>query len=325
MLVDDLEEHDVDILDITNPSKPKKVSETNLDQFAQTGPGRPHGDAVFSHDMVVKRIGGRDIMLMSYWDGGYVTLDVTDPAAPEPLSDTDFAAADPARAELGQTITPEGNAHEAEFTRDNEFFFATDEDFDPYRVQATFKGGPAAGKTFTAIQGCGHEAGQQGQPADRRHAVPRPRLRPRRARGRGPDRGRRARRLRLPGQAGQHRGRRLQGPDRVQPHRRGRLRDARHDARRLGDDPGDLRLAQGRLPPARRRARREPTRATRTAAAPPTPAGPSVPVDISAVFDGWGYTHMYRTNLTEGAKMQEVDYYAPEEGQTRPSPRTSAT
>ena len=46
-----------------------------------------------------------------------------------------------------------------------------------------------------------------------------------------------------------------------------------------------------------------------------TPAGPSVPVDISAVFDGWGYTHMYRTNLTPGAKMQEVDFYAPPEGQ----------
>ena len=37
---------------------------------------------------------------------------------------------------------------------------------------------------------------------------------------------------------------------------------------------------------------------------------------MSAVFDGWGYTHMYRTNLTQGAKMQEVDFYAPPEGQT---------
>ena len=37
VLVDDMEEPDVDILDITNPSKPKLVSETNLDQFAQTG------------------------------------------------------------------------------------------------------------------------------------------------------------------------------------------------------------------------------------------------------------------------------------------------
>ncbi len=135
VLVDDMEELDVDILDITDPSKPKKVSETNLDQFAQVGDGRPHGDSVFSHDMIVKRIEGRDIMLMSYWDGGYVTLDVTDPANPEPLSDTDFAAADPARTPHGQTITTEGNAHQAEFTNDDEFFFATDEDFDPYRVR----------------------------------------------------------------------------------------------------------------------------------------------------------------------------------------------
>ena len=54
---------------------------------------------------------------MTYWDGGYVTLDVTDPANQKPLSDTDFAAADPARAKYGQMITPEGNAHQAESWR----------------------------------------------------------------------------------------------------------------------------------------------------------------------------------------------------------------
>ena len=97
VLVDDMEELDVDVLDITNPSKPKLVSETNLDQFAQPEATRPHGDSVFSHDMVVKHIGGRDVMLMSYWDGGYVTLDVSNPVAPKAISDTDFAAADPAR------------------------------------------------------------------------------------------------------------------------------------------------------------------------------------------------------------------------------------
>ena len=327
VLVDDLEEDDIDILDITNPSKPKKVSETNLQQFAQTGTGRPHGDAVFSHDMVVKRIGGRDIMLMSYWDGGYVTLDVTDPANPEPLSDTDFAASDPARAELGQTITPEGNAHEAEFTRDNEFFFATDEDFNPYRVQATFKGGPAAGKVFTAIQGATRSRSTRTTrwPATREFlglgcdpVAP--------AAGARADRRRRARRLRLPGQAGQHRGRGLRGPDRVQPHRRGRLRDARLDARRLGDDAGDLRLAHGRLPPARRRARRELRVQRRDGSGTPTPAGPSVPVDISAVFDGWGYTHMYRTDLTRGREDAGGRLSTRRRrARTRASPRTSAT
>jgi hypothetical protein len=78
---------------------------------------------------------------------------VTNPAAPKPLADTDFAATDPARADRGQTITPEGNAHQAEFTRDNQYIFATDEDFDPYRVEAKFKGGPAAEQLFTAVQG----------------------------------------------------------------------------------------------------------------------------------------------------------------------------
>src|ERR1051325_4287783 len=34
------------------------------------------------------------------------------------------------------------------------------------------------------------------------------------------------------------------------------------------------------------------------------------------VFDGWGYTHMYETDLTPGAKMKEIAFYAPPEGQS---------
>jgi hypothetical protein len=37
---------------------------------------------------------------------------------------------------------------------------------------------------------------------------------------------------------------------------------------------------------------------------------------MSAVFDGWGYTHMYKVDLTPGAKMKEIDIYAPPEGQS---------
>ncbi|MET0687167.1 MAG: PA domain-containing protein [Solirubrobacteraceae bacterium] len=149
-LVDDLEEADVDILDITNPTKPVKVNEWNFDQTAQTGPGRPHGDSVFSHDLVVKRIDGRDIMLLSYWDGGYVQVDVTNVAAPVTLSDTEFEALDPAAPSRG--LTAEGNAHQAEFSRDNRFFASTDEDFDPFRVVAEIDAGPYTGDQFTAIQ-----------------------------------------------------------------------------------------------------------------------------------------------------------------------------
>jgi hypothetical protein len=316
VLVDDLEELDVDIMDITNPSKPKMVSETNLDQFAQVGPTRPHGDAVFSHDMIVKRIGGRDIMLMSYWDGGYVTLDVTDPANPKTLSDTDFAAVDPARAERGQTITPEGNAHQAEFTRGNEFFFATDEDFNPYRVQATFKGGPAAGKTFTAIQGGDTKPINKDNPlvGDTRFL------------GLGCDP------VAPAGTAGL-----IAVVERGVCDFQVKLNNIEAAGyaglivfNRTGVDGCETlvtMLAASETTPAMFVSRKDGFRllgvepdagytCATDGSGTATPAGPSVPVDVSAVFDGWGYTHMYETDLTKGAKMDEVDYYAPPEGQS---------
>lgn len=150
VLVDDLEDTDVDILDITNPSKPVLISETSLDADSSQPLGAVHGDAVFFHDVVVEEIDGVQTMLASYWDGGYVKLNVDDPANPVFIEDTDFEEFDPVRLEVaGQSISPEGNAHQAEFTNDHEFFIATDEDFDPYRVTATM----ADGTEFTAIQG----------------------------------------------------------------------------------------------------------------------------------------------------------------------------
>ncbi|WP_448809854.1 PA domain-containing protein [Agromyces bauzanensis] len=150
VLVDDLEETDVDILDITNPSKPVLVSETGLDDETKQDLGSVHGDSVFFHDVVVKEIDGVQTMLVSYWDGGYAKLDVDDPANPLFIEDTDFEAVDPVRLEVaGQSVTPEGNGHQAEFTNDDEYFIATDEDFNPYRVTATMEDSTE----FTAIQG----------------------------------------------------------------------------------------------------------------------------------------------------------------------------
>jgi hypothetical protein len=100
--------------------------------------------------MVVKQIGGRFIMLLSYWDGGYVLLDVTDPANPVFLSDTDFTNPDPELlAQFGIALTPEGNAHQAEFTADNRFVIGTDEDFAPYRLAVS----TAEGDTFRGAIG----------------------------------------------------------------------------------------------------------------------------------------------------------------------------
>jgi hypothetical protein len=131
---DDEEVTDVDIFDVTDPKKPVLIGEFNLNEFNISQPELGLVDS-FLHDMVVKQIGGRFIMLLSYWDGGYVLLDVTDPANPVFLGDSEFNNPDPELLEqTGVALTPEGNAHQAEFTADNRFVIGTDEDFAPYRL-----------------------------------------------------------------------------------------------------------------------------------------------------------------------------------------------
>jgi hypothetical protein len=151
VLVDDMEAKDVDIMDITDPRNPELIAEYDLaamfPQILQEGVGL---DSVFHHDMVVKQINGRWIMLVSYWDGGYVTLDVTDPTDPQYIADSDFAFPDPAAAESGLSVDPEGNAHEAEFSLDNEYIVAADEDFNPYKTKTT---NLENGTEFTAVRG----------------------------------------------------------------------------------------------------------------------------------------------------------------------------
>ena len=145
VMVDNEEAADVDIVDITNPRKPVLVAEydlaKDLPQIVQKGQGL---DEVFLHDMVVKEINGDQVMLLSYWDAGYVQLNVNDPRDPRLLADSTFAyPADSQAAENqlflpdGKTfVPPEGNAHQAEFTKDNRFVIAADEDFSPFATLA---------------------------------------------------------------------------------------------------------------------------------------------------------------------------------------------
>ncbi|MBA2738554.1 MAG: hypothetical protein H0U47_02730 [Nocardioidaceae bacterium] len=138
VMVDNEEGQDVDIVDITNPKRPSFVAEYDLDetfpQILQAAP--PNLTEVFLHDMVVKQIGRRQVMLLSYWDGGYVKIDVTDPRNIRYLGDTDFTNPDPEAAESGLTVPPEGNGHQAEFTKDNAFVIGADEDFSPFAAVA---------------------------------------------------------------------------------------------------------------------------------------------------------------------------------------------
>jgi hypothetical protein len=136
VIVDNEESADVDILDITDPKKATFIAEYDLDElFPQILQATPANLVeVFHHDVVVKEIGGRQVMLASYWDAGYVALDVTDPLNPTYIGDTDFTDPDPEALESGYNVPPEGNGHQSEVTRDNAYLIGADEDFGPLAV-----------------------------------------------------------------------------------------------------------------------------------------------------------------------------------------------
>jgi hypothetical protein len=155
VLVDNEELTDVDIMDISNPSNPVMVNDTlDLVELFGVDQDQPPGlTSIFSHDMMVYKVGPRYVTTMSYWDGGYVLLDVTDPKPGKVslVTETDYALLDEERLARGHEISPEGNAHQNELSPNKEFMIATDEDFNPYRVIATIDSGPYAGTEYTAI------------------------------------------------------------------------------------------------------------------------------------------------------------------------------
>ena len=136
MMTDNEEGEDVDIMDITDPRKPFLAAEYDLDEkFPEIVQAEPENlQEVFLHDMVVKEIDGKFVALLSYWDAGYVAVDVTDVTKPEYLGDTDYAQLDPEMTAEGASVPPEGNGHQGEFTKDNDYFIGTDEDFAPYAL-----------------------------------------------------------------------------------------------------------------------------------------------------------------------------------------------
>jgi hypothetical protein len=156
VLVDDEELTDVDIMDITDPYHPVMVND-GLDLAAVFGVDQaapPNLTSVFSHDMMITKIGQRYVMNMNYWDGGYVLLDVTDPRPGKVtlIAESDYAALDEERLARGHQIAPEGNSHQSELSPNKKFLLGTDEDFNPYTMQAMIDSGPYAGTAYTATQ-----------------------------------------------------------------------------------------------------------------------------------------------------------------------------
>jgi hypothetical protein len=88
---------DIDIMDITDPRNPVLIKETGLAEWGPAQTGLAFGEDAGVHDLVVRRVEGHWEMLVSYWDAGYVRVNVNDPANPRYIADSDYPATDPLR------------------------------------------------------------------------------------------------------------------------------------------------------------------------------------------------------------------------------------
>jgi LVIVD repeat-containing protein len=143
-LQDNQDVKDVDIFDVSDPRNPRLLIEQGLEDWPAAQGSYANGDTVFHHDMQHKRIGGRDFLLISYWDAGQVLLDITNPANPVFKGDSDYPQPDPL---MPQFRIPEGNSHQSYWSSNNKFILSTDEDFSPTRTSCRTETGANAGAT----------------------------------------------------------------------------------------------------------------------------------------------------------------------------------
>jgi hypothetical protein len=134
--IDNEEGLDVDFFDITDPRNPVLLSETGLEEW----PGvlvDAFGKFPTAHDFDVRFIGGQWLAMISYWDAGWVLLNVDDPANPVLIDDFDYPECD---AYAGvedvdpRSCPPEGNAHQGEWNEAGNLFIGTDEDSSSFRL-----------------------------------------------------------------------------------------------------------------------------------------------------------------------------------------------
>ena len=164
MAVDDINANDVIIMDLSRPQSPKVATVTGIADWL-ADPTNPVADdgqlftgvfqAPLLHDIWIEDLDPSDgenwVAVLSYWDAGFITLDVNDPYNPIFIDDSTYPETDPV---LG--ISPaEGNAHAAVFGNvevdgvgEISVIFGGDEDFDPYFTGVTTSSG-----AFAASQG----------------------------------------------------------------------------------------------------------------------------------------------------------------------------
>jgi hypothetical protein len=109
---------DFRLIDVTNPTLPVEVSDWGVIHDAGGPLGAAQGcdpDAVFGHGADPSADG--KLAFVSYWDSGFVALDLTDPAHPVYRGDTEY----PPNAD--------GDAHSSNYDEARGLLFTADEDF----------------------------------------------------------------------------------------------------------------------------------------------------------------------------------------------------
>lgn len=125
------------------------IAETGYSEWTDAiSPQLAFGDNPNHHDLWIKKVGSVWLAMISYWDAGWVLVDMDDPANPEVVNDSDYATADP---EFPQFSPPEGNAHQGSWSSNNKFWVGTDEDFGAFRIDPfEITTGANAGTEFPA-------------------------------------------------------------------------------------------------------------------------------------------------------------------------------
>ena len=108
---------DFRLFDITNPAAPFQVSDWGIQDIGgpfSAGQGCDP-DANYGHGVEPSEDG--KLAFLSYWDSGFIRLDLTNPANP---------------VFTGRTVYPanaDGDAHSSQYDEENQLLFAADEDF----------------------------------------------------------------------------------------------------------------------------------------------------------------------------------------------------
>jgi hypothetical protein len=137
--------NDLDFFDITDPRNPVLIAETGIGDWP-AAEVNAFGDFATSHDFDVRFIDGHWLAMVSYWDAGWVLLNVDDSSNPTFVDDFNYG---PCEAHLPTVCPPEGEAHQGEWNEDGSLFIGTDEDLAPFRLIFEVTDGPAAGE-YTA-------------------------------------------------------------------------------------------------------------------------------------------------------------------------------